>query len=150
MSNRKIKITDELGIEHYVPIEEIKSSFIVSPDLNKKTLSKIKKIHSKIKDVLKKETPKLSTLEQFELSFMRNINPDLEVNLWEKIIKAYKMAQKIFGEDFEIRCLIFRYLIINIIDGFTKEEKKREDIKAINKIWKEILQNEDFSADLDN
>ena len=150
MSNRKIKITDELGIEHYVPIEEIKPSFIVSPDLNKKTLSKIKKIHSKIKDVLDKETPKLAVLEQFELLFMRNIDPELEVGLWKKIIQSYQIAQKIFGDDFEIRCLIFRYLIINIVDGFTKEEKKRDDIKAINKIWKEILKNEDFSADLNN
>ena len=150
MSKREIRITDEFGIEHYVPIEEIKSSFIVSPDLNKKTLSKIKLIHSKIKDVLETETPKLAVLEQFELLFMRNIDPELEVGLWKKIIQAYQIAQKIFGDDFEIRCLIFRYLIINIVDGFTKEERKREDIKAINKIWKEILKSEDFSADLNN
>jgi len=141
---RKIKIKNEFGQIEYVDVDDIISPGLSNTYLDDHVLEQIKAIHEQLKDVLEVECPTVSMLEHFEIGFMRDIEPNIEIDLWGKILQAYYEAQHLFGSDFETRCLIFRYIIMSITDSFTEEEKKREDIDRIIKIWNKILREQEL------
>ena len=141
---RKVRIQNEFGRTEYVNIDDIISPQLQNTYLDDHVLDQIKTIHEQLKDVLQKECPKIALLEHFETSFMRDIEPDIEINLWSRILQAYYELQNSFGNDFETRCLIFRYIIMYIGGSLTKEEQQREDISKIIEVWEQIFKRQEF------
>jgi len=142
--NKKVKIKNEDGQVEYVNIDNIISPYLSNTYLDDHILEQIKTIHEQLKDVLIEECPKISMLEHFEISFMRDVEPSVEIDLWSRILQAYYELQNYFGNEFEIRCLIFRYLIMCIAGTFTDKDKKRDDISKVIEVWKQIAKEQEF------
>lgn len=81
---RKIKAIDaSTGKPIEVDADKIKSGPIRNRSLPEPLLQRVKAIHSSIRHVYDE------VLEQFEITFMRDSDPEREVAVWERIVEAF-------------------------------------------------------------
>jgi len=140
---RKIRIRKDDGSIEYLSPEELTHQPILYNVLDETILSRIQWIFGELKAVIVVESPCYATLEQFEIMFMRSAEPHKDVEIWETVVKAFYAARKFFQVDGPDRDgIIFRILMLNITDSFTDEEREREDVKLIQKVYNEITTTE--------
>lgn len=108
---------------------------IITMSLDDELLERINWVYRQLKEVLCVEMKNMHTEEQFQLLFMRDDQPKESISVWEDILRAWKVAQKIYGETDEIKQSIFRTLMFNLVDALSPEEREREDIKKIISIY---------------
>jgi len=134
--DRKVKIIDQDGNIQYVEPKDLKKGSIITTDLNDEQLKRISQSFDVFKDVLDVETDEtMKTKEQFEITFMRSDDPNRDILTWERMATTYKMAQHYFGDAFEVRRVIFRIMMWNIIDALSEEEKQREDVQLVIRLF---------------
>jgi hypothetical protein len=135
----KIKIRNEEGDIVEKKVSDIKHQPIMHSTLGPELLDRIKNIHIVLKDVMTSLYGSQGILEQFELLFMRDIDPEKDVEIWENMTKAYLESQKYFGTTPEIRKNIFNIIMLHILGLISKEDREREDIKIICSIFNNFL-----------
>ncbi len=133
--DRKVKIRDQNGKIKYIKLSEIKQPPIKTVELDKDLLKRIGNVYEALKDVIMANSNPPMSLERFETMFMRSEKPELDVLIYERINKAYLEAQNIFGSNFQVRNQIYNILVFYALDALTEEEKQREDIKMIMKLF---------------
>lgn len=116
---------------------------IIQNVLDESVISRIQWVFNELKSVIVVESPQYATLEQFEIMFMRSVEPKLDVGIWETLVKAFYVSKQYFTKDSgpDTDCLIFRILLFHITDSLTEEEQKRDDIKRIKKVFNDIINN---------
>ncbi len=77
-----------------VPVDSIKSNTIVNRDFPEPILNRIRTLWERVKGYAP-----YKTLEQWELSFMRDTKPEGEIVIWEKIADAVDEAEEELGLD---------------------------------------------------
>lgn len=112
--HRKIRaINARTGEPIDVDPEAIKQSRIKHPALSEALLPRIQAIHDRIRDVYD------VTLEQFEIAFMRDADPEREVTVWERIAAAFEKltrAEPEFGRKMVLRTLL-GYSMVALTDA---------------------------------
>jgi hypothetical protein len=137
--NKEIKIRNKNGDIVEIKSSKLKHQPIIHSVLGNELLERIKKIHNILKDVIGTLYDSQSILEQFEILFMRDVDPEKDVEIWENIVKTYGEAQKYFGNTLEVRKNIFRIIMFHVIGILKPEDKKRDDIQLICKIFNDIM-----------
>lgn len=74
----------------FIPIESIRPGPIRHESLSDSQLSKLKSIY----EIVGKYT--CTSLETFEIDFMRDANPDAEIAIWSRIALAWRKYKKLF------------------------------------------------------
>jgi len=129
---RKAKIIDKDGKIKEVDLSYICGQKIVQTRLSQETLNRIKVIYDEF-------SPYLSTnLEQFELGFMRDDNPENEVEIWENILLTFQFAQDVFGDDEQHKKFIFECLITNVTNSFFPEEEELEIVQQLKELYTKV------------
>ena len=138
-NKRKVRIRGQNGFILHVSPSYLKTPPIIQFTLDDTILSHIKWIFDQLRIVIKAEFPDCSTLEQFEVLFMRSEDTEVDLHTWDIIVKSFYTAREYFKKDGEeTDCLIFRILLFYIADSLSKEELEREDIKLIIKVYEDI------------
>lgn len=137
MKMRSIKIKDENGNTVEVTPGEIVRGPIVHSELSPEVLANIGSVHTALKDVLMINDRPLC-LEQFEVQFMRDRNPENELVTWEMLVEAYGQACKRFPADITTRRSVFQILLIISMGGVTPEDMMRRDFIIINQVWEKV------------
>jgi hypothetical protein len=87
---RKIRAIDaKTGKPINIDEDAIKQGHIQHPSLPDTLLLRIRTIHERIRDDYD------VTLEQFELAFMRDADPEGEVSVWERIVVGFEKATSV-------------------------------------------------------
>jgi hypothetical protein len=121
----KAKIANTGEIKE-VDIDSLKTGPIRTTDFSDALLERIGVIHAIIKDVC------CPNLEQFEVGFMHDANPEREVARWERIAVAYeKVKAAVPALDGKA---IMRTLLLYSMGGLSAEEKAKPDVRKIVEI----------------
>ena len=146
MNNRKktIKYTNSHGHTDKASYEEIREkidngvvSKLLHHSLSDELLDDISKIYDEIWEVLPHCTiAKISTLEQFELFFMREFDPQNTVKIFEKIVKTYKRAVLKYGSMLKTRIKIMTIILFIIYDALSEEEMQDSQVKYILNLYR--------------
>jgi hypothetical protein len=132
MINRKAKVKDNKGNIKEVDLSSLCGNKIAHTKLNNETLERIKDIYTKFK-------PYLSiNLEQFELGFMRDEDPEQELDLWENLSITFEMAIELFGDTEENKKFIFECLITNSVGALLPEEEKLECVQQLKTLYSKV------------
>lgn len=130
---RTAKVLNEKGEIIEVSLEELVKSPIRHNSLSDDLLERIRNIFEVFREHLC-----IASLEQFEIDFMRDENPETEIALWENMVLAYKKAITVFGDNAVSKNLIFHTIVAGSIQALTKEELEDETIQDILKIFYSI------------
>ena len=130
--NRKVKIPDENGNIEEVDLKDLKEGPIVNDTLSNEIINRIKLVYDELKDYLKDKS-----LEQFEISFMRDENPLLMVAMWERIVVAFGICKPLFQHN--SLPYVFQTLILKTLNALTEEELENPNIQIVTKIYDSIL-----------
>ena len=124
---RKIRAIDaKTGKPITVDAEAVRQGRIQCPSLPEPLLLRIRAVHTCIGDGYD------VTLEQFEVGFMRDANPEGEVAVWERIAVTFqKVADKAPELD---RKAVLRTLLGYSMDALTDEERGDPDVRRIIEI----------------
>lgn len=124
---RKIKAIDaKTGKATSVDADEIKQGKIRQSSLPDPLLKRIRFIHAQIKDVYS------TTLEEFEIGFMRDADPEGEVALWERIVDALDQVNS--KSPTLDRRTVFRTLLAYSMDALTPAELVTPTVQRIIQI----------------
>jgi len=77
-------------MDDFVPIEAIRPGPIRHESLTEKQLSTLRSIYN----IVGKYT--CTSLEMFEIDFMRDANPDAEIAIWSRIALAWRKYKKLY------------------------------------------------------
>jgi hypothetical protein len=113
-----------------VDADKIRPGRIRQPSLPDALLKRIRAIHTAVKGVY--DQP----LEQMELNFMRDSDPEREVALWERIVAAMSHASAAMPE--LDRKMILKTLLAYSMGGLTKKELADVAVKRIIKIAEKV------------
>jgi hypothetical protein len=130
---RMAKVLDEDGKLIEVDINDLCTGNILSPNLPDSLLKRIAKIHSFAKEFDK------CTLEEFEISFMRDKHPENEVFVWECIMEAFNRCIELFPKDIKTKQSIFGTLVTISINALTEKEEQIDTVKQIKSILLEVI-----------
>ncbi|MDP6526732.1 MAG: hypothetical protein QGH15_21225 [Kiritimatiellia bacterium] len=127
---RKIRAIDaETGKPISVDIDSLKQGRIQNSSLPEPLLLRIRTVHAYIRDVYD------ITLEQFEVGFMRDVDPEVEVAVWERIAAILnKATYKVPELD---RKAAFRTVLNYSMGALTDEEQGNPDVRWIIEIAEE-------------
>lgn len=136
---RKSKIRDKDGkIIREEDVDEMAANTKVRhTSLNDELLLRINIIYNKFRPFLSKAP---GTLEQFEFGFMKDINPENGVAMWEDMVITFEIASRMYKEDEGIKENIYNCLIMNSIDALTPEEEKLEFTSQIVQLFNKVVQ----------
>jgi hypothetical protein len=124
---RRVRATDaKTNRTIVVDADKIRPGRIQQPSLPDALLKRIRAIHTAVKGVY--DQP----LEQMELNFMRDSDPEREVALWERIVAA--MAQASAAMPRLDRKMILKTLLAYSMSALTKKELADATVKKIIKI----------------
>jgi len=142
-NHRQVRVRGKNGLVNYLLPGEFTYQPIIQNVLDASVVSRIQWVFNELKPVIIIEYPQHSTLEQFEIMFMRSSEPELDVGIWETLVKAFYLSKQYFSKDtgLDADCLIFRILLFHIADSLTEEEQERDDIKKIKKVFDDIIKN---------
>ncbi len=112
----------------------VKSNPIVHRDLSDSLLARIRTVYEAMRDVVSFNGHPMS-LEQFELSFMREVQPMIALKMWEAIAAAYTRACRQFPNDIETRRSIYHWLILLVMGGVSDAERQQEEVKIISQCF---------------
>jgi len=130
---RTAKLLDENGNWIEIPIEELGLGPIIHEELSEELLERIRKVYSEIKEFLNEP------LETFEIAFMRDENPENEVDLWECIVDTYGIVKAMTQpQTQEERVSIFNTIIAMSVNALTVEEEAQAGIAQIRKVFNTI------------
>ena len=123
------------------PVDKLPTNPILHQVLDNELLPRMKKIYDIIKDVLI-EISQIKTLEQFEVSFMRDYDPEEALKNLEIIVESYQYASSCFKNGtIEDRSNIYIAIMRYAMEWFNEEEKERKDIKKIIEIYEKVKAN---------
>ena len=121
---RKIKAIDvSTGKLIEVDADRIKIGPLRHQSLSEPLLKRVKAIHASIKHIYG------GVLEQFEIDFMRDSNPEKEVAVWERIVVAFERVVAAMP-DLDQK-MVLRTLVAYSIDGLTPKEKVDPVVRKI-------------------
>lgn len=121
---RKIRAIDATtGKPIEIDEDRIKSGPVRQPSLPDPLLARVRVVHQRIKPVYD------VTLEQFELTFMRDGDPEGEVAIWEAL--ASKLEQAAAEMSDVDQKMILRTLLAYSMDALTPEERRDTTVKRI-------------------
>jgi hypothetical protein len=142
-NHRQVRVRGKNGLVNYLSPGELTYQPIIQNVLDASVVSRIQWVFNELKPVIIIESPQDATLEQFEIMFMRSSEPELDVGIWETLVKAFYLSKQYFSKDtgLDTDCLIFRILFFHITDSLTEEEQQRDDIKIIKKVFDDIIKN---------
>jgi hypothetical protein len=124
---RKMRAIDvKTGKTVEVDADAIKSGRIKHSSLPDPLLKRIRAIHAALKGVY--DLP----LEQMEINFMRDSNPEGEVALWERLVVGFEKVTRTFP-DLE-RKMVLRIVLGYSMSALTPAEKADPVVKKIIKI----------------
>ena len=124
---RKIRAIDaKTGKPINTDIDAIKQGRIQHPALPDSLLQRIRAIHECIRDVYD------VTLEQFEITFMRDSDPEGEVAVWERIGAAFERTIRAAPE--RDRKMVLRTLLGYSMDTLTDAERADPEVRRIIEI----------------
>lgn len=136
---RKVRIRNQDGTIGYVSANKLCREPIIQPVLDEELQARIEWVYREIKPIFQEETPEYCPLEQFEITFMRSSEPEKDITVWENIVKAFYVAREYFKKNgMETDKLIFRILMFHLADALTREERERDDVKLIQKVYYDI------------
>lgn len=135
---RTITIKDVTGKQVIIDPNEVKLGPIVHHSLPDALLSRIRVIHTALKDVLLRNDVPLS-LEQFEIGFMRSAAPEEEVGVWETLSQSYQSSSKRFPTDVATRRTVFQVLLMVSMGAADDEQMKREDFQIVGSVYQQQL-----------
>ena len=122
--SRKIRAIDvSTGKLIEVDADKIKTGPIRQQSLPEPLLQRVKAIHASIKHIYG------GVLEQFEIDFMRDSNPEKEVAVWERIVAAFRKVVTTMP-DLDQK-MVLRTLVAYSIDGLTPKEKVDPVVRKI-------------------
>ena len=129
---RIAKVLDDEGNLIEVDVEDLRGGRIQHHSLDDDIIDRIKKIYDYLRDALD-----MVPLEQFEIDFMRDHNPEKEVECWEKIIKACDIALERCGEEDNIKLKgeFLDILLLMSVNTLTDEEEDYEVVKELREIY---------------
>ena len=132
-NKRKAKIRNEKGELVEVDIASLCAGPLLHTSLDDKLLERIDTIYEEFQPYLE------MTQEQFEIGFMRDNNPEKEVELWEDLVITYRLAQDIFGKDEKTKETVYCYLIHNSVGSLTEEEEQDEAVKQLQTLYSKVV-----------
>ena len=123
-SDRKIQaVNAETGESVSVNADAIKPGRVRHPTLPEPLLLRTRAVHQRIRGVYD------VTLEQFEVGFMRDADPEGEVALWERIAAAFDKAS-VELPDLD-RKLVLRTLLAYSMNALTPQEQADPDVRRL-------------------
>ncbi len=124
---RRIRAIDaKTGKPINIDADAIKQGHIQHPSLPDALLLRIRAIHERIRDAYD------VTLEQFEIAFMRDADPEGEVSVWERIVVGFERASSAVPE--LDRKAVLRTVIGYSMDALTDAERANPDVRRIIEI----------------
>jgi len=127
---RKIRAIDaKTGKLINIDANAIKQGHIQHPSLPDTLLLRIRTIHECIRDDYD------VTLEQFEIAFMRDADPEGEVSVWERIVVGFKRAASAMPE--LDRKIVLRAILGYSMDALTDAERADPNVRRIIEIAEE-------------
>lgn len=135
---KKIKVRNEEGEIVKKEFDCIEKQKIIHFCLGDDLLQRIKNVYYSISEVINDVYEYCSTLEQFEILFMRDQDPENDIKIWEDMAETFIICQKYFGSCPEVKKNIFRIIISNLLGLLDEEQKEREDIKFVCQIFDDV------------
>jgi len=139
---RKSKIRDKNGKiirEEYVDDLAAKTK-VHHTSLNDDLLLRINIVYNAFRPYLRKVP---ITLEQFEFGFMKDINPENGIAMWEDMVITFEIASKVHNDDEVIKEEIYNCLIMYSLDALTPEEEKNEFNLQITRLFDKVVKTRD-------
>ena len=135
---RKSKIRDKKGnIIREEDVDEMAAKTRVRhTSLSDELLLRINIIYNEFRPYLSKVP---IALEQFEFGFMKDINPENGIAMWEDMVITFKIASELYNNDEGIKENIYNCLVIYSIDALTPEEEKNEFNSQITKLFNKVV-----------
>jgi len=135
--SRKAKVVDDDGNIVEIDVDDLKCGRIQHDSLDDDILDRIRDIYDYIRDSLD-----IATLEQFELDFMRDCNPEKEIIVWENIVRACKIAMDLYDNEDEsteeLKASFLDILLLASINTLTPEEEEYEIVKELRNIFNNL------------
>jgi len=126
-SGRTVLAKDvKTGKVRKVDIETIKEGKIRHGGLPAGLLRRIRGVHEHVRDILGR------TLEQFEIGFMRDMDPEKEVVIWERLVAAMARVEQALPE--VDKNVVLRTLLAYSMGALAPAEKANPLVKKIIKV----------------
>lgn len=130
--NRKAKVKNEKGEIIEVPLSSLCGGKICHTKLDKDLLDRIRIIYDGLKPYLS------MSLEQFEIGFMRDENPENNVEVWESILVSFQLGVEVFGDTEENKDFIFKCLITNSVGALLPEEEELKCVQQLKMLYNKV------------
>jgi hypothetical protein len=137
MANKTFKVKDERGQWMEIDPSTVKTQRVIHHELAPKTLERITVVYDMLREVIVYNGYRMS-LEAFERGFMREMDPDAALDVWQAIATAYQKARGMFPPDQYTRNQIYHWLILLVMGAVSDEEKQLEEVKLIQKCFASV------------
>lgn len=113
---------------------EVKQNPILHRSLPEPLIGRIRIVFDALREVICcNEAPML--FEHFELGFMREVDPEGALKIWEAIASAYMNAVECFPPDHESRSTIYKWLILLVMGSVDDDDMQKEEVQIIRKFF---------------
>lgn len=113
---------------------DVKQNGILHRSLPEPLIGRIRTVYDALREVICcNEMPMI--LETFELTFMREVDPNGAVKIWEAIASAYMNAKELFPPDRQTRSTIYQWLILLVMGAVDEDDMRKEEVKIIRRCF---------------
>lgn len=138
MPKETFRVKTESGKWIDVHPSELVEEPLVHHTLSDSLLSRIALAYDMLREVITYNEHRMS-LEQFEVGFMREPNPDATLDIWLRVGSAYQTALSYFPNDPYTKQQIYRWLILLVMGSVTDEDRQKEEVRIISECFAAVL-----------
>lgn len=132
MPRKTFRVKDENGNWVDIDPKTVKNNPIQHESLEDNILSRIRDVYEVLRDVIVFNEHPMS-LEQFEVNFMREVNPEEALQVWGVISNAYSDACQHFSDDISSKKEVYRWILLLLMNCVSEEELELDDVKIVKK-----------------
>lgn len=132
---KTIRVKNTSGEWQEIDPSELKETRIIHGELSPEILARIKNVHDLLREVICFNGQPMC-LELFEIGFMREVDPEVSLDVWDAIAAAFQKASGMFPENAKPQ--IYHWLMLLVMGAVEDADKERREVQIITQCFASV------------